>query len=73
VEDKMFDLPYGVSLDRKQSSRACYFECNSKEAKEELIDILDDRGINWQDEDSDEYESKSEEEGNKKHKKHMVW
>lgn len=43
-----FDLPDGVTLSRKKGSRACYFECDSKESEEAIIDILENKRINWQ-------------------------
>ena len=42
------DLPSGVDLKRKSGSRACYFECQDESSKEELIDLLENRGISWQ-------------------------
>jgi len=44
-------LPSGVSLRRKKGSRACYIECVDDEVKEELIDFLEQSGINWQEND----------------------
>ena len=43
-----FKLPEGVTLNRKQGSRACYFECND-DLKESFIDFLDSNNINYQD------------------------
>ena len=40
-------LPYGISMSRKNGSRACTFECSSGN-KEDLIDFLDNKGISWQ-------------------------
>jgi len=50
MEDKgqLFELPDGVSISRKRGSRVCYFECETKDGKDALIDILDQKGINWQ-------------------------
>ena len=46
-EHGFFDLPSGVSLRRKKSSRCCYFDCANDEAVADLIDIMDTRGIPW--------------------------
>lgn len=43
-----FCLPDGVQFLRRLGSRACFFECNDKEAFETLTDALDDVGISWQ-------------------------
>lgn len=45
---KLFDLPNGVTVSRKRKSRACYFVCEGEDAKNTLIEILDQKGINWQ-------------------------
>ena len=50
IEQEGYNLnvPSGVTIKRKQGSRVCYFECDDS-IKNELIDFLDDNGINWQD------------------------
>ena len=49
-EDKLFkiDLPDGVTLNRKPGSRALYFDCDSEDSQNAIIEILDDKYINWQ-------------------------
>ena len=42
-------LPAGVSLIRKKGKRACFFECDDADAREQLIDFLDNHNIPWQD------------------------
>ncbi len=49
LEDGMdFVLPEGISLDRKEGSRACYFSCDNDSAYGELIELLDDNNMLWQ-------------------------
>ena len=43
-----FQVPSGVRLYRKKGSRACYFECEDDIAKEDLVELLDSKGILWQ-------------------------
>ena len=43
-----FDVPYGVELSRKEGSRACFFECVDEESFNDVIKILEDNNINWQ-------------------------
>jgi len=44
-------VPSGVILERKSKWGACYFECDDEKAKKELIEILDDNEISWQEND----------------------
>ena len=46
-----FSLPDGVVLRRKGGSRSCYFECQDKESKKTLIELLEAGGICWQEND----------------------
>ena len=39
--------PYGVKMQRKSGSRACFFECEES-AVENLTDYLESKGISWQ-------------------------
>jgi len=41
-------IPSGVTLTRKQNSRYCYFDCETKEDANDLGEALDDLGIPWQ-------------------------
>lgn len=42
-----FNLPNGVSLSRKEGSRACYFSCDDADA-EYLKELLGSLDIPWQ-------------------------
>ena len=44
-----FNVPSGVSVNRKSGSRACYFVCNDKQSYREMVEALEDVGISWQD------------------------
>jgi len=48
-----FLMPSGVELVRDKNSRGCYFSCDDEAAKEQLIDMLDDKGISWQEDDDE--------------------
>ena len=46
-DGKKMIVPLGISLRRKEGSRACYFECG--EGNEQiLMDFLDANGLAWQ-------------------------
>ena len=45
---KLFALPNGITMSRKVGSRGINFICEGKDSKEELIELLDQKGINWQ-------------------------
>lgn len=49
-QDKKFNIiiPDGVLLSRKSNSRALYFDCDSEDSQKAIIEILDDKHINWQ-------------------------
>ena len=46
--NSVFVLPDGVELSRSKQSRACYFVCDNDSAAEELMSVLDEAGISWQ-------------------------
>lgn len=41
------NLPSNIYINRKQGSRACYFECDESH-KNDLISFLDNNGMSWQ-------------------------
>ena len=41
-------LPHGVRVKNRCGSRGLFFECDSKEIAQELIDGLDASSISWQ-------------------------
>ena len=43
-----FNLPDGVSCYRKSGKRDCYFEVEDDDGFEDLVEMLDQMGINWQ-------------------------
>ena len=46
-----FKMPSGVRMSRKKRSRACYFTCADDQASEDLVELLDQYGISWQEND----------------------
>jgi hypothetical protein len=49
--EMQFVFSAGIQLTRKKGSRACYFFCEDKYAKGELVNFLEDANINWQEND----------------------
>jgi len=49
LSEKIFsNLSSFIKISHKKGSRECFFECIDKEQVDDVIDVLDNNGINWQ-------------------------
>lgn len=42
------EIPYGTTLNHRKGSRVLMFDCENEECYKELLDGLDNSGIEWQ-------------------------